>query len=424
MRTRARKHPPAVAFLGLFGVGNFGNEASLRAARLAFAEFAPGVQQVCVCADPARVEAEHAIPSYSIRTARRAAQSTAGGKLRRAAARLAGVPADWWYAIRLLRRVDAVIVPGTGILDDFGVRPWQMPYDLFRWALCSRLARTPMVFLSVGAGPIEGRLNRWLMLGAARLARHRSYRDQTSLRFMTSHGFRAATDPVYPDLAFSLPRPAVAKDSPQVTIGLGVMNYHGWTGRGPDAGEIHATYIARLATLCSLLVESGFRVRLLKGEDDDAHAVNELLALLAPGLRHESVVAPPMDTMAEVLDAIAGTDIVVATRFHNVVAALMLARPVVSLGYAAKNQDLLDCMGLAGNSSPAEDFDPRAVLESVQATLARSESLRPGIAATADRYRELLREQYVALVTDLFGTRATAPASSPADVPSHGVARP
>ena len=42
-----------------------------------------------------------------------------------------------------------------------------------------------------------------------------------------------------------------------------------------------------------------------------------------------------------------GTDAVIATRFHNVVGALMVNRPVIALGYNAKFNDVMASAGLS-----------------------------------------------------------------------------
>ncbi|MDP1368913.1 hypothetical protein Q6248_28485, partial [Klebsiella pneumoniae] len=46
-------------------------------------------------------------------------------------------------------------------------------------------------------------------------------------------------------------------------------------------------------------------------------------------------------TLHDLMREIGKTDIVVVTRYHNVVCALKLARPTISLGYAQKNDELL-----------------------------------------------------------------------------------
>ena len=56
------------------------------------------------------------------------------------------------------------------------------------------------------------------------------------------------------------------------------------------------------------------------------------------------------------MEQTAGTDVVVATRFHNGVCALKMGKPTISIGYARKNEALLNDVGLAGYSQHIETF--------------------------------------------------------------------
>lgn len=47
--------------------------------------------------------------------------------------------------------VDYLIIADTGVLDDFGVRIWNMPRDLYKWCRVARRARTRLSFLNVAA---------------------------------------------------------------------------------------------------------------------------------------------------------------------------------------------------------------------------------------------------------------------------------
>ncbi len=50
-------------------------------------------------------------------------------------------------------------------------------------------------------------------------------------------------------------------------------------------------------------------------------------------------------------------EVVVASRFHNVICALRLARPTISIGYAGKNHHLMRQMGLEDYSQDIEHLD-------------------------------------------------------------------
>lgn len=404
---------PTIAFFGLFGVGNFGNEASLRAARESIAAMAPDAKLICICESPGRVTAEHGLPAYSNKIAGPLDRVILNGRAARLALRPLKEVARLWASWRLLRKVDAVVVPGTGILDDFGVRPWQMPYELFRWSLICRLTRTRLVYLSIGAGPIHNRTSRWLMKSALRFADYVSYRDQRSRAYMAGIGRDVSRDCIFPDLAFSLPAPRAADQPPEarsLNVGIGVMAYNGWTGRDRRAEAIFSTYFAALLDLCRFLLAQGHRLTVILGDDYDRPVADELVAALQaePAPAAAGVQAPPLHAYNDVMTAISETDVVVATRFHNVVAALMMCRPVVSLGYAAKNQDLLEAMGVPGSSQHIEGFDPSAAVQQVAAAAARSVEIRDLLLEANRAAESRLAEQY-ALVGPLLGLARETP---------------
>jgi polysaccharide pyruvyl transferase WcaK-like protein len=88
---------------------------------------------------------------------------------------------------------------------------------------------------------------------------------------------------------------------------------------------------------------------------------------------------------------------VVATRFHNVVAALLLAKPVLSIGYAAKNDELMADMGLAAYCPAIEELDVERLKEQLLRLRAEREEIAATIAARARAYRAALDAQHAAL---------------------------
>ena len=184
-----------------------------------------------------------------------------------------------------LRTVDHLIIAGTGVLDDFGVRTWNMPYDLFKWCQAARRVRTRLSFVSVGAGPILHPASRWLMVEALRQAQYRSYRDQLSRDYLAGVGFFDQSDQVFPDLAFSLPGRHERGCSPVAprpqTIGVGVMGYYGWRNSHRHGAHIYAEYVAKIGRFIAWLLEQGYSVHLLTGEiPTDQRPVQDVMQYL------------------------------------------------------------------------------------------------------------------------------------------------
>jgi polysaccharide pyruvyl transferase WcaK-like protein len=358
MHGTARKR---VGLFGSFGIGNFGNDGSLEAMLLLLQRIAPEERLLCICGNPAAVEKAFGLDAVPIYYKPR---RSAGGRAAVLIEKVVGRATLWFHAMRHLRRLRVLIIPGTGLLDDFAVSPIGWPYDLLSWFLLARVMGVKVVLASIGAGPIRHPMSRLLMRWAAQAAHYRSYRDMPSKAFMESIGFDTRDDPVYPDIAFNLPAPRsphrARADDRRLTIGVGVMAYHGWRNDPARGAEIYATYLNKITDLVLWLLEAGHAVRILMGETSDRRAVDDLvhdLRTRKPDLADGSVVFAPAHTLADVMQQMSDLDVVVATRFHNVVCALRMGKPTISIGYAVKNDALLGEMGLGAFCQHIEEFD-------------------------------------------------------------------
>jgi polysaccharide pyruvyl transferase WcaK-like protein len=349
--------PVRIGLFGLFGIGNHGNDGSLEAMLDFLRAAKPDANVRCICFDPHKVQNEFRLPCIPIRMER--TSNTILTKFRPIRQLL-----QMSYIIASARQFDVLIMPGTGILDDFSDSPWGMPFSLFLWCLAARVCGTKIAFVSAGAGPIANSCSRWLMKWAARMAHFRSYRDTVSKTFMQSIGLDTRRDAIYPDIAFSLPSPCSSTSSvtaqKPVTVGVGVMTYYGWRGDTVRGADIYKDYLAKLARFTMWLLDRGYRVRLLGGDKIDQQAVDDLFEALAserPSYPREDVVFETTESLHDLMRQIAETQLVVATRYHNIVCALKLSRPSISIGYAQKNDVLMAEMGLGEFCQHVEKLD-------------------------------------------------------------------
>ena len=280
--TRKRTPPKKIALFGGFGWGNSGNEGSLEAMLIFLYRLRPDAELLCICPVPDTVQKDHGIPAIGFHCSVGDFVRPLDQLLFKASPRLA----NWIYSIRRMRTLDLVIIPGTGILDDFGTGPWYIPYTLFRWCLCARLCGTEIWFVSIGAGPIHHPLSRRLMKWAAALATYRSYRDKNSKEFVGTIGLKLGlSDPVYPDLAFKLPCPELPERRRPVpgalTIGLGVMNYGGWRSDLDHRAVVVSEYREKMTRFLIWLLDRGYSVRILTGDSFDQPAVDDLIKAVA-----------------------------------------------------------------------------------------------------------------------------------------------
>src|SRR5262249_55059940 len=125
-------------------------------------------------------------------------------RLRMASIGLSEEAREYSRAWRTLNGTDIFIVPGTGLLTDaFGLSGWG-PYGLLKWSVIAKLRQCRVMFVSVGAGPIDSAFGRLLARFALSLADYRSYRDAPSKAVVEGLGVHAVNDGVFPDLVFDL----------------------------------------------------------------------------------------------------------------------------------------------------------------------------------------------------------------------------
>lgn len=389
-----------IGIFGQFGTGNSGNDGSLEVMLSFLGKTFPEAKLLCICSGPAKIQREFGIETYPISHA-----APRFWPIRWIDALLLQIPrrtADFVRAIFIVRSLDLLIIPGTGILDDFSETPFGWPYVILRWCLAARLGGAQLAFVSVGAGPIRHPLSRFFLKSAAWLGNYRSYRDKLSHDFMKTLQLDVSRDPVSADLAFSLPaatEPDRAENTPD-SVGIGIMIYSGWEKGGSDGQVIYRNYMAKMAELIGWLHQQGLTVRLLIGDLYDRPTVAEMLQKLRSETLGDAVgdiIAEDMETLHDVMAQIAKTDIVVASRYHNVVCALRMGRPVISLSYAAKNDALLDDAGLSDYCHHIETFDVESVKLQIMEMLANRAELSKRVVEGVANFQTKLTEQEIQL---------------------------
>lgn len=342
-----------IALFGGYGIGNFGNDASLEAILTFLRAERPDLELSSICSGPEFVVRRYGLPAVpnGVRP-----KGRLGNLVDKVLLRQPSLWASWAHCLGVLKNYDAVLVAGTGVFDDFRDNPFGWPSRLLRWGLAARLRGVKVSYVSVGAGPIVHPLSRQLMKWAAQLGYRRSYRDADSRDFMTKLGVNDAASEVLPDLAFLLPRSADARREAggPLVVGVGVMNYRGWHA----SDEAYGAYIDLHERLIRWIEGRGHLVKVVIGQTPaDLVAVRELEQRLSRQLL--SAEEEKMDSFHDAMKAIAGTDMVVASRYHVQIAALKMRRPLISLGYAPKNDALMELAGLSAfvHNVEATDFD-------------------------------------------------------------------
>jgi polysaccharide pyruvyl transferase WcaK-like protein len=396
-----------VGLFGRLGSGNIGNDGTLEA-MLRYLEIEqPDAVVDAMCSGPDEVTARFGIPARYLHWNH--SPSPGGrsvpvmlGKLTRITV---GAVIDTWRTALWVGAHDVVIVPGMGSLEaSLQIRPWEMPYSLFLLATAGRLLGTKVAMVSVGATRIPQRVSRWLMLAAARQSTYRSFRDEYSRDEMQKMGVDVSMDEVYPDLVFALTTPP---DSPHGArdVGVGVMAYFGPSNARRWSAEILQTYVTNIELLVTWLVASGYTVRLVTGDSADEPVAERILSDLAqehPNLTPGAVTFVPTRSIEALMEQMGFVELVVATRYHNVLCALTCGKPAISVGYGVKHDALMTSMGLGEYCHQLRSMDLEVLKEQFSKLQAASDELKATLATHNQENQERVAHQFELLSATLF----------------------
>jgi polysaccharide pyruvyl transferase WcaK-like protein len=400
-----------IAFFGHFNSSNFGNESTLQAILYHLRCFHPDAEVTCISTGrPEATVVTHQIKSVPI------SQAFVKSRARNLVVRVLrtvfiGIPSElyrWAHGLITFRDIDMLVIPGTGLLTDaYGLRGWG-PYDMFKWSLIAKVCRCKLIFVSVGAGPIYGSLGRRFVKSALSLADFRSYRDKSTMQYLMSIGYRADKDQLYPDLAFSLPVAAipeqVTKKRRRSVVGLGLMEYAGRYSVSRPSNDIYLIYLENLATVVKWLLAHGYDVRLLNGDLVDIPARQDFRDLLRKRLSardEDHIIDEPVTSVENLLSQIAATDTVVATRFHNVLLALLCNKPVISISFHHKCVSLMNAMGLSAYCVDIKDLKADTLIAKFCDLESNANGIKCLIREKVREFRKDLDEQYRLIFNDM-----------------------
>jgi polysaccharide pyruvyl transferase WcaK-like protein len=366
--------------------------------------------------DPERMWSHYGIPATKLFHERTFTRRPP--KLVRAAFLLIEKLADLAAIATWTRRHDVVIIPGMGVLEaTLRVDPWSLPYSMYVLSVCGKLFRTKVALVSVGASSIKQASIRWLYVQSARLANYVSFRDAQSREVMAQQGLDTSRIPVYPDLAFAIPVPSYEPGEAR-TIGIGVMHYSGSNVERHRSQDIRAAYVQNVKLFARWLLDHDYRIRLFFGDDEDAAIAREVLADLveySPNMSPGAVALESVATFDDVTRVVQSVSMVVATRFHNLVAAVRLAKPTLSLGYGRKSIAIMADAGLADFCLPAGSLDVAQVIERFKELERQPPVLREKMQENTAEKARLLDGQFALLSVKLFESTTSGPMTASPD---------
>jgi polysaccharide pyruvyl transferase WcaK-like protein len=391
-----------IAFFGHFDSTNFGNESTFLTILYHLRCFQPNAEFICISTGPEAVAAVHhvkSIPVGSITKYRRSRNPVVGIGRWIFIYSLHEIY-QWIKCLIKLSGVDVLIIPGTGLLTDaYGLARWG-PYILFKWSLIAKICRCKLLFVSVGAGPIYTTIGKYFVKSALSWADFRSYRDAPSKRYLDGIGLRVENDKIYPDLVFSIPAALIPRQSVKTrkcVVGLGLMVSSGIYGTAGPNPEVQRAYLYNLVAFATWLLANDYDIRLLIGDLCDIDTVYEFRHSLRdrlPTYDESRVISEPVSSVEDLLSQISQTDIVVATRFHNVLLSLLCNKPVISISFHHKCTSLMSSMDLSKYCIDINNLSVDSLIEKFCDMKSNSDKIKSLVGHKIREFRFALNEQY------------------------------
>jgi polysaccharide pyruvyl transferase WcaK-like protein len=399
------------------GCGNLGDDAIIDAVIGNIRQRWESVEIAAFSMNPHDTEKRHAIPSYPIRrytwdSGRTSAASrlvkpghsslikwirktkNPAIRLPRAALGEVGFLIE---SYRTIRCFDLLIVSGGGQLTERG-GPWSFPYALFIWSFMAKRVGVKSIFLNVGAGPLNHRLSRFFVTRSLAAADYVSFRDKQSQELACAVGFTGRSH-VFPDNVYSFknvpPQPHAQPAVPPV-VGFAPMPYpFGDLLKCPsNTHAIQGDLIGKLATFASLLAAHTYSVKLFGSDTKADPPTIEALRIVLQSRYH--ICTPeynPIQSVDELLSRISAMDYVVTCRFHGVVLAHLLNKPVLAIAHHPKVTHLMSALGLSKYCVDMRTFDPARLMDTFSSLVSDAEAVKSSMAASLARYRAELAVQ-------------------------------
>lgn len=257
-------------------------------------------------------------------------------------------------------------------------------------ALCPRVVMMPQ-----SIGPLTRDVDKRLVQFGLSSVSPLVVRDESSRSTAENLVSRSRTI-LCPDVALWGWRGQLQGDRTPVTrvrrIAIGVMD---WTWARPAGDTALSIYLEKLALLASWLMRDGHVVFVFGHSSLPEHGQDDwiLASRLARLVQDKTGRPPRLVDRTDSVDALrlilAQTDLVIGTRLHSCLLAMLENTPALALSYQPKTTGTFALLGLEDLCFDVEAFDPMAVLDTISRIEARLavERLRVASAVRDARFR-------------------------------------
>lgn len=336
---------------------------------------------------------------------------------------------------RIVKSLDVLVMSGGGQLCELH---GDLPYNVFKFSMLARLAKTPVCIVGVGADLLKRPINRFFARWAVRSAHYVSLRSVESQALVDSLGVKKEThvcpDPAYglgvreylcsqevlapaearslfrnigidleaapTDLAPSGARAAepgvsISSQKPAAKVGLNPMSFcdpRRWPRK--DAA-VYERFMGALTDFSSWLLAEGYALEIYCSDVMDFYSLEDLRERLKISLGATSnLTFRPAPTLRELFLQMSTFDFVVTSKFHGVIFSHLLGKPVMALSYLPKFHHLMQAVGHEQYCMEAEQVTAGWLIEQFKRMVAESDQLKALFRETSARYSKALAAEF------------------------------
>lgn len=411
------------------GGGNLGDDATQAAVISKIQRRWPDADIYGFSLNPDDTRTRHGIPSYAIRTKTWILRKDAGNenpgprqKLKAAFQRFPVIssPLRMIYAalvrapralfqefhflsrsLNILRSFDLLIINGGGQLTEAWGGPWGFPYTIFKWTQLARMAHVNCIFLNVGAGPLTYSISKYFVRHALLSGDYVSFRDEQSKTLVRDIGFKGKSE-VFPDSVYGLDFNGLltgrSMKREKALVGFAPMAYSDPRVDQTSKPAVYADFIRNLGLFGSWLIEHDYSLSLFCSDIGiDPPTITDLALMLREQTgaeRQPRITMPRVESIDDLLRAISLMDYVVTCRFHGVIFAHLLNKPVLALAHHPKVSTLMADLGLQQYCLDIRTCDVDALQKTFISLVKNKDEIKSRMAERLACYQEQLSTQF------------------------------
>ncbi|MEZ4699533.1 MAG: polysaccharide pyruvyl transferase family protein [Rhodothermales bacterium] len=249
---------------------------------------------------------------------------------------------------------------GTYLVEHYSLAP-----RLFEFTI-ARLLRKPLVFYTQSLGPFNRPAHRKKLRAVFDDAQLVLLRDEQSLGYLRDIGVANDRVHVMPDVVFALRDPdrrPVRSDEGRPRVAVSVRSWQHFRNQSPEDGmrgylqavaagveHLVTRYDAEVVFLSTCQGVPAYRI-------DDSGVGRQVVDLLPASVRPRVRVDADFHRPEALLEALAGFDLVIATRMHMAILSMLAGTPVAPIVYEFKTRELMELVDYAAWAGTATTMD-------------------------------------------------------------------